>query len=101
MLFNTVTFNDQALFTYYRCPFLLDVMLTVMVPINHSPTRATVAPLCTAYSLLMFQRLNRLCGFQKLLTILAVKGEADDMVSAHELSYIKSVDFMPENRLVI
>ena len=50
---------------------------------SQKPDEERVGPVAMAFAVLMKQRNKQLSAVQKLLTILAVKGNADDMVSIY------------------
>ncbi len=65
----------------YRCPFLLDVLMTVATGHLTRPSVDSVGPIITVYGVLLFNREQRLSVYQRLLTLLAVKGNANYQVN--------------------
>ena len=65
-----------------RCPFLLDVLLTVATPQFRTPASRHIGPISLAYSMLMFIRNKQLSAFQRLLTIIFTKGSMNEQVWA-------------------
>ncbi len=75
---NRLLSNLKLSYTCYRCPFLLDVLMTVQTGAFKVPHLGMMGPLITVYGILLHQRDIQLSAFQRLLTLLCVKGKADD-----------------------
>ena len=66
-----------------RVPDLLDVLAAVAIPnvTAHEDSAKQIAPLCTAYGILMFTRWKELSLIQKMNSILLSTGHATERVS--------------------
>ena len=63
-----------------RVPDVLDVLATIAVPNVKVSSEQQIAPLCTAYGILMFTRWKELSLIQKINTILLSVGHATERV---------------------
>ena len=76
---NKLVSNLNLYYTCYRCPFVLDVLMTVETGAFKVPHLGMMGPLITVHDILLHQRdIIQLPAFQRLLTLLCVKGKADD-----------------------
>ncbi|XP_063411233.1 uncharacterized protein LOC134694165 [Mytilus trossulus] len=63
-----------------RCPQLLEILLSVCVKDTTKVNLRQINSVAVAYSSLMFARNNKNSGIQRCITLLAVKGDANDEV---------------------
>lgn len=65
-----------------RVPDVLDVLAAVAIPnvMAHEDCAKQIAPLCTAYGILMFTRWKKLSLIQKMNSILLSTGHATERV---------------------
>jgi len=57
------------------------MMTTVANPTKRQPTIALAGPISAAYCILMKARDAELSAFQRLVSVILIKGHADDRVS--------------------
>ena len=68
------------MYELFRCPDLLQMLSNAAVVDDKKITIRQIMAIITAYSCLMFARSNKNSAFQRVLTLLAVKGDANDEV---------------------
>ncbi|VDI79977.1 Hypothetical predicted protein, partial [Mytilus galloprovincialis] len=68
-----------------RCPSLLDTLISVCVKDKEKVTVRQITSVAVAYSCLMFSRNNKNSAIQRVLTLLAVKGDANDEVRLQDI----------------
>ncbi|CAC5371189.1 unnamed protein product [Mytilus coruscus] len=61
-----------------RCPHLLEILVSVCVKDETKVNLRQITSIAVAYSCLMFARNNKNSGIQRCITLLAVKGDAND-----------------------
>lgn len=72
--------NSLVYLNTNRCPQLLEILLSVCVKDTTKVNLRQINSVAVAYSSLMFARNNKNSGIQRCITLLAVKGDANDEV---------------------
>ena len=78
--------NINVVSVTHRCPFLLDLLVTAMTSPCMKPKKQILGPLVCIYSMIIHQRNGNLSAFQRLITLLGVKGNVSNEVG--ELVYV-------------
>ena len=80
-----------------RVPDVLDVLAAVAIPnvTAHEDSAKQIAPLCTAYGILMFTRWKELSLIQKMNSILLSTGHAERVFNLSQLTLLSCVLLQP------